>query len=218
MIEAIEVTPGEGFSLFWEAEEPAWKKTGQAALIGFSLLAACATLPALCRKRRTYSLVFSQGMPPAVADMPIGENPLPEPIPRCSKEDANRIQDVFRTTAAPMLSPWWLPNPAGLGNPKNVLRLLEHKRILVEHKVHPFEFLNQTPRNLLRSIFQEGNSLKINGVMDGVESGMKREQASLTKHIPALATAFGKDAQRITPLIRVRDWRGLVDYLFGLDP
>lgn len=185
-----------------QACPPVWEEVGGTLLKVSSFFALCAFVPAAVKKKRVYT-VQSTAAPPLLP--PVTIEVSVEPIPPCSTDDAASIRELFETIAT--------RNPA---NPFTAHRLYQIGGELRSHRVHPFEFLKQAPREHAQNIFRNGNFFKTEGVMFGVREGMNRERENLERYIPAFAAAMGKSAERLRQLTQGDDWRGIVDYVFDI--
>lgn len=188
-----------------------WEKVGQAALIGFSVMAVCAFIPAFVKKKRIYSPTsITPGLPAMeIVDAAVAEGqPKPQiPVPRCTIEEQRKVEEIFHTVAqggANLALPWVAYRLIRLGNE-------------IDH-IHPFAFLLAAPKHRVREIFAGGNDFKISSVLKGIVKGMEREYArrNLERFATSFATEMGKVPDRVKPFLRSRDWKGLTHYLFDL--
>lgn len=203
----------------FDSKPELWKEIGQSAYTVFSLIAIGACLPALFKKKRVYSLELPGQVSQVVevAEEPVVERgPEPErakihwrePDPQKYESIRMTVETIFRTIAQSGAA-GLLWNATSL---KNWGKQIDH--------IHPFLFLFCAPKTNVQQIFAEEGSLvgngKIDGVMGGIRKGLEREFAkdNLTPHIASFAAEIGKEAGPIKSLIKDRNWRGLVNYLF----
>lgn len=211
-----EISPVERDLRTEERELPAWERSGQIALYGFSFVAVCAFLPAaFAKKKRVYSPMFPASVPAAAtivveAAAPHAAQPpqmeVLERAPRCSDEDAAIIRDIFATSAQQDFFSLFLEKgrleALGLG--------------LKQRKVHPFEILRCAKPQDMRSILSSNLPGKASRAMEGIAEGMVRESANLERYAPGLAADMGKSAATLKRLIRAREWQRVVYYLYDI--
>ncbi len=191
-----------------ESKPRDWEKVGGVALMGFSLVAVSALVPALVKKKKVYlPSTSSISVAVEVADTFQGEKPSPLPI--CMLEEQKKVEEIFTTTAEKGTG-------FGLGLIPARTRLIKLGKE-IDH-IHPFSFLLAAPKSCVKKIFHEGISLAKSKVMGGIIKGMEREFAkkNLECYIPSFAEKMGKNSEQIRHWIRARNWKELVRYLFDI--
>jgi len=210
----------------FDPEPKAWEKIAREAYTIFSTIALGAFITTFGKKKRVYSLDLP-GHPPQVieiAEEPVVERPPEQLAPQRADRPAHICADVERDKVRALFKTIAESNWAGLAWNAVELRRIGKE---IEH-IHPFSFLFSPEKEHVRQIFREGDRLKIYNVMGGITKGMEREYAknNLVPHIPIFEAAFVEDPQntknhpqiqnQMKDLITVRNWRGLVDYLFNV--
>lgn len=202
-------------------DPPFTEKLGKGALYLTALSALSIALPAAVKKKRTYvpiSITPSVSPepppveePPSPASLPdlLGAIPPPRrsptPVPTCEDLEP-KITELFQTIAN--------SNPVSLGWNRSHLEELGDEIA----EVHPFSLLLAMPKEAIRKIFNSYNVVAKNKVLEGIEKGMQRDQATLELYLPSFASQMNREEARISELIGHSDWRGLVRYLFDIAP
>lgn len=187
-------------------EEPLWETVGRIELVSFCCISCAAFIPALFRKKRAYTPLTSQIEPQAL-DVPAIEN-TPEvklPVPRCSRKEADKVREIFETTAQ-----------GGLTLIRAAFRLntLGNE---IDH-VHTFGFFLAIPKKEAQEIFRTGNSITTGRVLGGIKKGLSRafKENQLYPYVDSLAEQMGKEPVAIRRLIRAQAWSKLFGYLFDI--
>ncbi|MBU6446577.1 MAG: hypothetical protein KGQ49_04190 [Verrucomicrobia bacterium] len=158
-------------------------------------------------KRRAITLISPPLFVEAPAD-PSEQPNLPEPL-RCDSILHDKIVRLFTTIADESV----ITNGLYLWNLGNDI---EHT-----HRVHPFTFIMNMPRDKIQKIFNSRDfwytTPRFPSILGGIERGMTREGwERLNPLIPSFASMMGKAEGPIRQKVQTRDWLGLVHYLFDI--
>ncbi len=231
-----------GWNAPLEEEEPtpAWKMVGNIALGASFTIAFTASLATCTAKKRKIS-VIQQGdhQGPAVqveiAEEEEKKSPLDRPAaasdekkeqaqktaPRANDTQHPQVVELFTTIATTVtlsLGKSWVSQLwQGDKNPVVKLRNLEAQLEKPPNPIHPFAFLLAAPKEQVQAILTENSSLKISGVIGGVQRGMERELKTnnIEPYIDDFAKSMNTTTEAIRPLIQARDWTKFVQHLFG---
>lgn len=182
-----------------------WEPAGKTLAWGSSIIAAATALPAMLKKKRTYSQmtpIATNGGAVAVQEGPAGSEELPLEL-RPPSEKRERIAELFNLTAEDFIL--------------NGARLNTVGAQVEADSVHPYAFLMSIPRNAIQQIFRlQLRRVPLYFITDGIARGMQRERGSLERLLPAFASSMQKETAPIRQLILAADWQGLLRYLFDI--